>query len=148
MTAPANPFPLPAMLRPALQRVVVYWQGLKRAGNEMPFWDDLDPSALPDLTGRLLLLDVFAAPERFRVNLVGRDLQPQSDALRHRFIDEAALSAELIYLRAQSSATVEAAAPTFYRCAGAPGQPAFSRVLLPMWGDGRIGMLLGASDPD
>lgn len=148
MTASANPFPLPATLAPALQRVFAYWQGLKRAGNEMPFWDDVDLSALPDLAGRLLLLDVFAAPERFRVNVIGQDLQPrQTDALRHRFIDEAALGGELIFLRAQSSATVEAAAPTFYRCTGTPAQPAFSRLLLPMWGDGRIGMLLGASDP-
>jgi hypothetical protein len=35
---------------------------------------------------------------------------------------------------------VEARAPTYYRDAEGPS----SRLLLPMWGDGRISMLLGA----
>ncbi len=51
-----------------------------------------------------------------------------------------ALDGRLKFLRAQASATVEARAPTFYRGAG------YARMLLPMWGDGRIGMLLGALD--
>jgi hypothetical protein len=136
-----NPFPLPDRLTPNLQRVFSYWESLERGENKMPFWDDVKLSALPELADRLLLLNVFADPERFRVNTIGAAGGAQAAALRGKFIDEVALSDRLQYLRAQASATVEARAPTFYRGAG------FSRLLLPMWGDGHIGMLLGALDP-
>ncbi len=62
-------------------------------------------------------------------------------ALRGKFLDEEALPGRLDFLLSQCNATVEARAPTFYKHAGAPP---YARILLPMWGDGRIGMLLGA----
>jgi hypothetical protein len=46
-------------------------------------------------------------------------------------------------LRTQSSATVEAAEPTFLRLSEDFGR-SFGRVLLPMWGNGQINMLFGA----
>ena len=64
--------------------------------------------------------------------------------MRGRFIDELVLSGPLEFLRSQCSAAVEARAPTFYRH---ESKPAYARILLPMWGDGRIGMLLGAVEP-
>ena len=117
-----NPYPIPGNLGAPLQAVLSYWQGLKRAGNEMPFWDDVKPSALPGPSDRLLLIDAFEKPERFRINTIG----------------------PLEFLRSQCSAAVEARAPTFYRH---ESKPAYARILLPMWGDGRIGMLLGAVEP-
>jgi hypothetical protein len=135
-----NPFPLADKLPPNLERVFSYWQSLERGEADMPFWDDVKLSALPGLADRLLLLDAFADPERFRINTLGAAFA-ESTALRGKFIDEVALADGLKFLRAQASATVEARAPTFYRGAG------FSRLLLPMWGDGHIGMLLGALDP-
>jgi hypothetical protein len=39
------------------------------------------------------------------------------------------------------SATVEGRAPTYYRSGDGAG---YSRLVLPLWGDGRIGMLLVA----
>ena len=135
-----NPYALPDRLTPTLQRVFDYWDDLKRGGNEMPFWDDVKPSALPDIADRLLLIDVFAEPERFRVNSLGADVGEKS-VLRGKFLGEEELPGRLNYLLSQCSATVEARAPTCYRHAGAPS---YARLLLPMWGDGRIGMLLGA----
>jgi hypothetical protein len=135
-----NPYPLPDRLSPSLQRVLSYWEGLKRAGNEMPFWDDVKLSALPDLTDRLLLIDALPDPERFRINTIGADVG-ESAALRGKFLDEETLPGRLDYLLSQCNATVEARTPTFYRHDGAPP---YARILLPMWGDGRIGMLLGA----
>ena len=135
------PFPLPEKLKPSLARVHSYWEGLKRADNAMPFWDDIKLSALPDLADWLLLIDVFALPERFRFNTLGAGLaQRYGEAVKSRFLDELSLRDPFGYLRAQSSATVEARAPTYYETAG------FARLLLPMWGDGHIGMLLGAVD--
>ncbi len=66
-----NPFPLPDKLSPTLQRVFSYWESLERGESNMPFWDDVKLSALPDLADRLLLLDAFADPERFRINTLG-----------------------------------------------------------------------------
>jgi hypothetical protein len=138
-----NPYPLPGNLGAPLQAVLSYWQDLRRAGNEMPFWDDVKPSALPGPNDRLLLVDAFEKPERFRVNTIGTELDRAGGSLRGKFIDELALTGPLEFLRSQCSATVEARAPTFYRH---EGKPACARLLLPMWGDGRIGMLLGAVD--
>lgn len=147
-TTHANPFPFPPVLKPALQRVMSYWESLKRAGNDMPFWDDVKLSALSDLSSQILLLDVFTAPERFRFNVIGQDFLPQASSLQSKFLDEAALPGRLIFLRAQSSATVEASAPTFYSSNDSATQLAFSRILLPMWGDGRLSMLLGAVEAE
>lgn len=139
MPAPATPFPLPNKLERDLARVLSYWEGLERADNDMPFWDDVKLSALPELADSLLLIDAFVLPERFRFNTVGKGLaQRYGEAVGGKFIDELNLRAPFGFLRAQCSATVEARAPTYHADAG------YSRILLPMWGDGHIGMLLGA----
>jgi hypothetical protein len=143
MATTNNPFPLPEKLSPKLLQAFSYWEGLKRGDNNMPFWDDVKLSALPELNDRLLLIDVFTNPERFRFNFVGKDLvEPNAKSVTGKFADEVQLRGPLKYLRSQCSATVEAREPTCYRGDGAP----FSRILMPMWGDGRIGMLLGALD--
>lgn len=147
MLGPANPFPLPHSLNGELARVHDRWQALRRAGNTVPFWDDLNPSALAIEAGRMLLLDVFDRPERFRFSLVDPNLVPsQEAALSGKFIDEVDLGESFAFLRAQASATVEARAPTYYRIGSRGLSPGFARLLLPLWGDGRIGLLLGALD--
>jgi hypothetical protein len=144
MTAYSNPFPLPERLEADLARVLSFWQELRRAENSMPFWDDLTPSALAQRASSVLLIDVFAKPERFRFNHISESLaQRYNENLAHKFADEIDLRAPFAFLRAQASATVEARAPTYYR-SDAGGGPGFARLLLPMWGDGRISMLLGA----
>jgi hypothetical protein len=147
MLRAANPFPLPATLDGNLERVHAVWDGLRRAGNAMPFWDDLKPTALAAQAGSIVLLDVFDKPERFRFSLADERLVPaQEAALTGRFIDEVELGDGFAFLRAQASATVESRGPTYYRCGSRGLSPGFVRLLLPMWGDGRIGMLLGAID--
>jgi hypothetical protein len=142
------PFALPSHLPADLTRVHAYWAGLLRGSATMPFWDDATLSDLPDLADRLLLVDVFDRPERFRFNTVGKRLTDK--AVEGEFLDEVSLYGPLAFLRSQCSATVEAAAPTWFR--QEPDDPSvstrsYARLLLPMWGDGRIGMLLGAVDP-
>jgi hypothetical protein len=140
------PYGLPEELRPSLRHVFSYWESLKRGENEMPFWDDVKLPALPDLIGRLMLIDVFANPERFRFSLVGAELSHWSkESVAGKFADEIQPRTPFDYLRSQCSATVEGRRPTFFHHRyGEAG--AFSRLLLPMWGDGRIAMLLGAVD--
>ena len=130
-----------------MRRVHAYWEGLKRAENNMPFWDDLNLSVLPDLSDRLLLIDVFEKPERFRFTTVGQQyLDPAGTSVIHQFADEVLLPDRLKYLRSQASATVESYEPTFYQHAVAHSRDAFSRLLMPMWGDGHVGKLLGVLD--
>lgn len=143
MTAMTTPFPLPERLSPTLQQVFSYWDGLKRGGNDVPFWDDVALSALPDLGDRLMLIDVFANPERFRFSAVGRTIAPQ-EGLGGKFTDEVEMQGPLRFLRAQCSAAAEARKPTFYRQEAGGLQEAFARLILPLWGDGRVSMLLGA----
>jgi hypothetical protein len=146
--APAkHPYQVPSEFSANLRRVLTYWESLKRGHNNIPFWDDVNLTALPDLNDRLLLVDVFDKPERFRFNFVGKEFaKGHSDSLVSKFADDTSLVGALSYFRSQASATVEASEPTFYRRDAFESGPAFSRLLMPMWGDGRIGMLLGALD--
>lgn len=139
-----QPYAVPDRLSPDLVRVLAYWRGLLRGAAEMPFWDDVRLADLPDLGQRLLLIDVFGPPERFRFDTLGAELAANDFA--GRFLDEAQLPPLLAFLRSQCSATVEAAEPTYFHAQERDGAPAFGRLLLPMWGDGRIRMLLGAVD--
>jgi hypothetical protein len=141
MAATDIPFALPATMDPSLVRVLAYRQGLKRAEATMPFWDDVKLSSLPELAGDLMLIDVFNQPERFRFNTVGANIaQRHGDPVVGKFLADLVLRRPFRFLRAQSSATVEARGPTYFHDADGNS----SRLLLPMWGDGRISMLLGA----
>lgn len=143
LSAPAaklkRPFPPPARLAPDLARVQAYWQGLLRGAAEMPFWDDVRLTDLPDISDRLFLLDVFARPERFRFASLGKALI--GPELAGCFLDEVELAPPFAFLRSQATATMEAARPTFFR---ENGPRAAARLVLPLWGEGRISMLLGA----
>ena len=145
MKQSATPFPVSETIEPDLARVRAYWQGLRRGEGKIPFWDDLALSALPDLSGRLLAIDVFAKPERFRLGIVGAEISGRyGKEIAGRFADEIPAHHPLEYLRAQCSATVEAGAPTCHRQAAAAA-PAYARLLLPLWGEGHIAGLLGAT---
>jgi len=138
-------FALPAKLPPGLGRVRDYWESLKRGEASMPFWDDVKLSSLPDLSDRLLLVDAFENPPRFRINSAGAQIRRGYGAdLADKFIDEIAQKSPFELLAAQASATIEAKAPSFYAAPAGSGHQGYARLLLPMWGEGRIGMLLGA----
>jgi hypothetical protein len=135
-----NPFPLSDRLDDKLQAVHSLWQGLKRAENNMAFADDLVLLALAKPSGKSFLLTVFTVPERFRFEFLGPDLP---GAAAGTFVDEITPHAGFSYLRAQASATVEAGEPTLLRLTETSGRD-FSRLLLPLWGNGQVSLLLGA----
>ncbi|WP_041373032.1 PAS domain-containing protein [Phenylobacterium zucineum] len=134
-----HPYAVPGRLPADLERVYAYWKGLLRGSAQIPFWDDARLTDLPDLAGRLFLVDAFQRPERFRFGTVGEDLPADLSGL---FLDEVEPPTPFEFLLSQASATVEAQAPTYVRA-----EDGYARLLLPMWGDGRISMLLGAVDP-
>lgn len=151
MKRPAVPYAVPKKIEPKLAGVLAYWQSLKRAENNMPFWDDVATSSLSELAERSMLIKVFAKPERFRLTSVGKQLVARyGEPVADKFIDEMELRNPFEYLRSQCSATVESRAPTYYQRASHTEKSrvteAYSRLLLPLWGDGRIGMVLGAVD--
>ncbi len=145
------PFALARVTSPNLCRVRDYWVSLKRGGNEIPFSDDLRLTALPDLASALLLLDVFALPQRFRLNVVGKDWCGENGPdVVGRFLDEIQPAPHFEFLQSQCTATVESGKPTWYGprtgSRGAAKTQVYERLLLPMWSDGRINMILGAID--
>ncbi len=150
MKYPVTPFAVPKKIDPDLDRVRAYWESLERGENKIPFWDDFKISSLPDLADRLMLIDVAEKPERFRLNFVGQQLTDRyGAAITGKFSDEIESRYPLEFLTSQCSVTVESRAPTYYQRGSStvqdPGGPAsYSRLLLPMWGEGHIGMLLGA----
>ena len=147
MATAIQPFTLPRTLPPALARIQRIWKGLIRSENEMPFSDDVDPSLFSKSAANLVLIDVFAGPQRFRFNHLGEKvIRKLGGNVAGQFADEVEARNPFDYLVAQASATVEARAPTFYtssppRLKRASG---YKRVLLPTWGNGRIELLLGA----
>lgn len=136
----SNPYLLPPTLETDLSQLLAYWNGLKRGGAEMPFADDVDPMALPNPLP-LILIEVTAAPTRFRIAMVGQDVSSLwGDGLPGAFVDEISVRHPLHFLHSQASATIEGRAPTYYR----HGEKPYARLLLPTWGDGRVSLLLGA----
>jgi hypothetical protein len=150
MVQPVRPYAVPNKIEPNLARVMAYWESLKRSKNDMPFWDDVNLFVLPDLSDKLMLVDLFEEPVRFRFNVVGQKLTDRyGEDLGSRFADEIQIRAPLQYLLSQGSATIEGHAPTYYQHVTEDSEThnasgTYSRILLPMWGDGHIGMLLGA----
>ena len=115
----------------------------------MPFSDDISLLRHGKLAPNLLLIDAFSMPQRFRFNHLGEKTIAKFGAdISGKFADELDLREPLNYFLAQASATVEAAAPTFY--SNSPPRPkksrrgGYSRILLPAWGNGRVDLLLGA----
>jgi hypothetical protein len=113
----------------------------------MPFWDDVKLSSLPDLSDRLMLVDAFESPQRFRFNSVGEKIREFYGAdLAGKFVDEIAPKMPLDFFTAQASVTIEAKLPSFFSSSAATGSQRYRgyvRLLLPMWGNGHIEMMLG-----
>jgi len=154
MAVGVHKFSLPGDLGPDLTRIQAYWNGLKRGSNDIPFWDDVKFSLRSRLGRESMLIDVFESPIRFRFDLIGEDLTDwYGETIGNRFLDEVELRAPFDDLIQQSKTSVERRAPTYYRQAGAgkgdAGHPGgYARLLLPLWGNGRIEMLLGAVVPN
>lgn len=151
MIAQQLPYAMPETLAADLERVKAYWTGLLRGSAEMPFADDLSLEALPDLAPRLVLIEVFTLPERFRFSHIGADLAAeQPKPLGDKFLDETDLHAPFEFLRSQASAAVESGAPTHHcQPPSSDGfQPAYNRLVLPLWGDGHTNLLLVAVSRD
>lgn len=145
MTA-AHPFPLPRQLPSTLARIHQYWKKLIRAENPMPFSDDVNLGPIEKLSARVMLVDVFYGPQRFRFSTLGENIIGKlSRDLTGQFADEIKPAEPLNYFIAQASATIEAGAPTLYSAArGMSRGSGYSRLLLPAWGNGRVNLLLGA----
>jgi hypothetical protein len=146
MTQTLSPFSIVRPLASKLDAVLSYWQNLRRGEAEIPFSDDLSMPSVKQLCSDVFLLDVFAAPERFRLSTAEIGLAKETqDQILGRFIDEVDLPDPFDLLRAQSSATVEEMRPTVYRHerTSIDGE-GYERLLLPTWGEGRVLTLLGA----
>ena len=152
MTTAKGPYSAPRKLEPGLARVLNYWEKLKRREAEMPFWDDVNVSALPKLLGKLTMIEASDRPIRFRFGLGsgGEEIKRKyAGDLDGNFLDEMDVRYPLQFLLSQCSATVESGRPTYYRH-GSPSRTTsrakqgYARLVLPLWGDGRIGMLLVA----
>lgn len=146
MTKTLAPFAITRPIGHKLEAVLTYWQDLRRGAAEIPFWDDLTMPKVEHLCREVFLLEVFARPERFRLNEadVGLDKADQERILG-RFIDEVDLPAPFDMLRAQASATVESLRPTLYTHEPTTAaEDGYDRLLLPAWGEGEVRILLGA----
>jgi hypothetical protein len=132
------PFAVPSRLGSDMAGVRDYWNSLKRGENMVPFADDVVLSALGGIEGRLLLIDVFEKPQRFRVAIVGQDIRDwYGGDMLGKFTDELEAKGPLKFFAAQASATVEAKQPSYYN-------DGFARLLLPLWGGGYVSQLLAA----
>ncbi len=150
MTGDARGYSLPDELEPDLLRVQAYWTGLKRGANDVPFWDDVKFSLRSRLGRESMLIGVFENPLRFRFDLTGAEVTNwYGGTIDNGFLDEIDLHAPFDELIMQCKATVEGCAPTYYhqtafRKGDARHPGGYARLLLPLWGNGRIEMLLGA----
>ena len=145
-----TPYAMPDFLDHEVAVILAYWEELKRREHDIPFWDDVQLTALREFSDTLMMIDVFEKPERFRFGVVGRAIVRRygSDVESH-FADEVSRRPPFEYLVSQCSATVQAGAPPYYHHIAANAHDpdpskAYLRMLLPLRGEGRIAMLLGA----
>ncbi|MFI5011252.1 MAG: hypothetical protein ACHQAY_02785 [Hyphomicrobiales bacterium] len=145
-----SPFRLPGKIEKDLRLVRKHWASLRRAGNEMPFWDDVKLAALPELAGTMLLIDAFEKPERFRFSIIGRALTERyGKDPTSQFTNEVEPRSPFDYITSQCSATAESRAATYYQHdesgdRGSVKPQSYARILLPLWGEGSVRMLFGA----
>jgi hypothetical protein len=145
MMSEGGTFLLPDRLEPDLERVHAYWSGLKRGDNDIPFGDDVKFSMQARLAREVMVIEAFENPLRFRFDLVGEDLTRRyGAAIAGKFTDEVDLHPPIDQLTSQCRATVERRAPTYFRHAAGDGRTGYSRLVLPLWGNGHIEMLIGA----
>ena len=149
MTNVGNTYLVPDTLEPDLNRVQAYWDGLKRGENSIPFWDDVKFSLRARLAREAVLVEVFENPQRFRFDIVGEDVARRyGEAFTGKFSNEIAARSPLDDFTGQCRATVERGAPTYYRHEPKPqANDGYARMILPLWGNGRIEMLLAAVAP-
>ena len=137
-----TPFALPQRLEPALDSVRQHWLALRRGQADIPFTDDIKLSALSEAAADLVLIDVFERPVRFRFAVATPGITTwYGQAVEGMFADEIVPKPPLDFVLAQSSVTLESRAPTYY---SSTGTTAYSRLMLPLWGDGHINGLLCA----
>jgi hypothetical protein len=140
--APA--FAVPANIDPNLARVRSYWEGLRRGDNKVPFGDDVKLSSLGELADDAVLLDAFDDPLRFRFAIVGKHIERKyGRSITGKFLDEVEGSTPFDELGAQCRTAVAGQEPTYYRNSGAAAAE-YCRLALPLWGEGRVSMLLVA----
>jgi hypothetical protein len=143
MTREDGAFALPDRLEPDLERVRAYWNGLKRGENNMPFWDDVKLSTQAPLADNIMMIEAFENPLRFRFDLVGENVTRRYGAtIAGKFIDEVDMHPPIDQVTGQCRATLEQRAPTYFR--HTVGGTSYSRLILPLWGNGHIEMLIAA----
>jgi hypothetical protein len=152
MTGTTDSFSLPSALEPNLDQTLSYWDGLKRGGNDIPFWDDVQLASQERRTRDLALIEVFENPLRFRLDMVGEDIMRRyGTVVTGKFLDEIEAKPPLDALADQCLASLQRRAPSYYRSSSldAPSgaqRSGYARLVMPLWGNGRIQMLLCAAD--
>lgn len=142
-----QPFALPEFLSAEFAALRGYWNSIRRGEAKIPFADDFSAAALGRMSANLALVHVFENPQRFRFDLAGANVASVYRAeLENRFVDEISPGAPLDYFAAQCATTVESAAPSLYDHRRTPGSAEYQRLMLPLWGDGRVNLILAVFD--
>ena len=118
-----------------LDALVSYWDAL-RADRSMPACSDVDPSDLKRHAPRLILADVLHEPLRFRLRLVGAELE---DKLGRRMTDTILTDETPMFFKPYAACvTGVRATREFLSFDFGGGEPAgtFERILLPLSEDG------------
>lgn len=121
--------------RPEFPALLAYYEAI-RGDRPMPARRDLDPTAIPELLGKLSLFDVEeGVPPQFRCRLFG-ELQVAllGQELTNRPIDAVAVPELRNQLRRHLQLVTEGRAPRFFEevLASMAGRPRYQRLLLPL----------------
>ena len=148
MTHSTETYQPPGQLEPGLDRIRAYWDGLKRGGGNIPFSDDVKVSMKASVAHNWALLEAFENPNRFRFDLVSDAItQAYGSAVAGKFVDEIDSHQPFDELASQCMATIKRRQPTYYRHASTNerkpgGRIEYARLILPLWGNGRVEMLI------
>ena len=132
-----------------LRRLLGYWRGLC-AGAAVPSKEAIDPVDFPYILGYVTLVDVEAAPRRYRFRLDGSRLVALSGVdYTGKYLDELGMPDYIDFIAATYDRVVDGGRPYAYRKEGAFDEMIFDEetLILPLGEGGAIRHLIVAVIP-
>ena len=139
MTDGADAYSIPACFEAELVSIYESWRAIRRGDNDVPFSDDVNLPSRGSGADDAVLIDVFENPLRFRLACWAVDDGSLQSGEENSSTNSNPRDFSITSKRSAPQQSVRGRLPIFDRARRRP------IIALPLWGNGRIEMLLVAA---